>query len=328
MGSSLGLAAPLVQFAPDNAAFNFSDYVTVDVTEERARFTRLLTGSSGFQNANPGARIRFRTDATTCLVRLYYNNLVTREDTYNGIGLVFVSGSLHTTFDRAQGPAGPHHFYLSLGSATMRTIEIVMPYCAGVDFLGVSVNSGASLEAPTARPSTRLACIGDSITHGFSATNVGTSWPSLLAGLKDWQLINHGYGGRQVDAADGTYLGQINPSVATYLIGYNNFSVQTPLEAFKTSYKEFVTNFRALCPTVKLYCITPLWTDNTFGALGIDDYRDEIADALTELADANNVLVDGLSLATGSTASFPDSVHPNDAGSAEIAAALESVVVV
>ncbi|CCV14990.1 hypothetical protein [Mesorhizobium sp. STM 4661] len=55
-------------------------------------------------------------------------------------------------------------------------------------------------------------------------------------------------------------------------------------------------------------------------------FRQATADALTELADTNNILVNGLSLATNSTASQTDGVHPNAVGSPEWATAIAPLV--
>ena len=319
---------PTVSYAADNVAFGASDYCAASVNSSRIRFTRPTVDGQGFEYANPGARVRFRTDSESINFRLDYTNLVTRPDTYNGVGLILVDGVQVDTFNRAQGAAGQISKMVVFGSTATRTIELVMPYCASVDFLGVDLVAGATLSASPARTATRYVAIGDSITHGFVVSDVGKEWAYKLAEAKGWQLINHGYGGRQCAPADGTTLAALNPDVATYLIGYNNFYPQTPLATFKASFKSFINNFRAVNTTTKLYCITPTWTPNSFGALTIEMYRQQIMDALTELGNPLNILVEGEALATSSVSRFPDNVHPNDIGAAEIAASLQSIVVV
>ena len=320
-------ASPPIVIAPDNAAISTSDFVSVSVNSARIRFTRGIVDGQGFENANPGARVRFVTNAPALTVHLQYTNLVSRPDTYNGVGTVLVNGALATTFDRVQGVAGPLSVPLTFGSIASRTVEVVMPYCASVDFLGVDLAAGSSISQAAARPTTRYVAIGDSITHGFNASAARLSWPFLLAQNKSWTLINTGYGSRQVNAADGTRVANLSPTVATYLIGYNNFAAQTPLATFRTEYEAFLTNFRAINTVARLYCITPTWTPNSFGALTIEQYRQQIRDAVAASANPMNVLVEGASLATNSVTHFPDNVHPNDAGSAAMAAALSPIVV-
>lgn len=318
--------APSANFLPDNAALGVSDYCGVSIDASKIRFTRPTVDGQGFEYAAPGARIRFSTDSTSVLFRLQYTNLVTRPDTYNAVGLILSNGVVVATFTRKKGSAGPLNVFVKFGSAAMRTIEIVMPYCASVDFTGLYLMTDATLQVAPTRPSTRYVAMGDSITHGFAASDIGEVWAYKLAVAKGWQLVSHGYGGRQVDASDGATLAALSPSVATYLVGYNNFYSQTPLASFKSEFKSFVSSFRAVNATAKLYCITPTWSPNTFGSLTLEMYRQQIRDALTEIGSALNVLIEGESLATNSTTRFPDSVHPNDLGATEIAAALQSAV--
>lgn len=318
--------AAMTSYAPNAANVAYSDYSAVAVSGASARFSRYNDPySQGYETANPGARVRISTDSSRVDFRLQYTNLVTRMDVYNGVGAVLVNGALFQTFNRAQGAAGPLTVSLDFGSTAVRLVELLMPYCASVDFLGVDILSTASLSAPAARPATRYVAVGDSITHGFFASHGFLSWPQRLAAAKGWQAINMGYGGHQalplvVQAAAG-----LSPSIGTYLIGYNNFGAQTPLATFKANFKSAVQNWRAAAPLAKLYCITPTWSPNT-NTLTLEQYRQQIRDGLTELADPLSILVEGLPLAANSTSAFPDSVHPNDAASADIATALASVV--
>jgi lysophospholipase L1-like esterase len=325
VGSSVTGTA-LTSYTPDNAAFNYSDYCAVAVSAAMARFTRPTVDGQGFEFTNPGARVRFKTNAQTVVVRLQYNNLVTRLDTYNAVGLALVDGVLNQTFTRAQGAAGPLAFQILFGSAVARTIEVVMPYCAGVDFTGIDITTGATLQAPAARPATRYVAVGDSITQGFLASDVGHSWPYGVIVADSYQVINHGYGGRICVAADGTTAANLSPTMASYLIGYNDFVAQTPLATFKANFKSFINNFRAIAPSVKLYCITPIYSPNT-NTLTLANYRTQIVNALSELANALNVLVNGLSIMTNSNDRLADTIHPNDLGASEIVTNLTGVIV-
>jgi hypothetical protein len=95
--------------------------------------------------------VRFSTNATTVMVRLRFTNLVTRADTYNGAGLVLVDGAVAQRFTREPGPSGDLAIFLSFGAATTSVIEVLMPYCASVDILGLELTPGATLAVPGAR---------------------------------------------------------------------------------------------------------------------------------------------------------------------------------
>jgi lysophospholipase L1-like esterase len=312
-------------YSPAHAAIGYSDYCAVDPTSVRARFTRPTVDAFGFENANPGARVRFQTNSQLVTVRLRYNDLITAADTFNGEGQILADGVEVQTFGKAEGEFGALWVSVPFGSAVSRLIEVVMPYCAAVDFEGVEVTAGATMAAGAARTATKLGGLGDSLTHGFASTGIGKSWPTLLAANKNWQIINHGYGSRRTDAADGNAMGNLAPDVVTVLLGHNDFRDQLALATFKTRYKALVTNLRTLRPLIKIYCITPLWSDDT-NTLTLEDYREQIRDGLDEINNPLNVLVEGEALATNNVSSFPDGIHPNDTGSDEIADSLIAAV--
>ena len=329
--SSQGSFVTMVALEANHPSISQSDYCAIGTKDAtKVRFVRPIVDGQGFETCSPGARIaRFITNSQTVTIHLAYTGLVTRADTYNATGWVLVNGAKYQSFTAAKniGVSSPVLVALSFPSSTYRTIEVVLPYCASVDLTGVDIESTAAISAAAGRPTTRIACAGDSITHGFSTTDVSVSWPYLLGVAKDWATVNLGYGGRQLTASDGTKLANLLPDVATYLIGYNDFNYQNALATFKANYKSFINNFRAVAPSVKVYCITPLWTA-TVKAIPIETYRQQIRDALTELGNPLNVLVEGTTLTLSGAGSFnADGIHPNDTGAAEIAAALASIVV-
>ncbi len=321
----------MVQLPPNHAAISQSDYCAIGTKDAtKVRLVRPIVDGQGFETCNPGARIaRFVTNSQSVNIRLAYTGLVTRVDTYNATGWVLVNGEKFQSFTHSQdiGHSNPVLVSLAFPTATYRTIEVVCPYCASVDLTGVDIESTAAIAAPGARPATVLAVGGDSITHGFSTTDVSASWPFLLAAAKGWQVKNVGYGSRQCYTADGTTMGSVTPSVACYLIGFNDFNNQKALATFKSDYKGWINNFRAANPSVKIYCITPLWT-SVVKAIPIESYRQQIRDALTELGNPLNILVEGPALTLGGPASFNgDGIHPNDTGASEISAELTAIVI-
>lgn len=325
--------------APNDPRVTFSDLslaLPVLVSELAVRINRPDIGDgNGYYRASPGSRIRFATNAREVGIRLLFRNYpdalgIIRQDTFNSTGMILVNGVEVSRFSipQALGTARgmPLLAKAYVGRGPVNVVEVVLPYCAAIDFLGVLIPDTADLWAATAPPAIKLCTMGDSITHGFSSTYVGASWPYKLAAAKGWQLANLGFGGMTVNTAQGTAGGNTGANVFTYLIGYNNFSAQTALATFKASYKAALTALRAVTGA-KCYCITPTWTGNT-NTLTIENYRQQIRDALTELGNAANILVEGGSLGGTGTGNFPDSIHPNDTASAAIASTLSGVVVV
>src|SRR5581483_1123607 len=85
---------------PDDTRIGYSDYVhlefvasPVDAGAKLARFDRVLDiPGKGYRWDNPGARIRFRTNATSVKVLLYFNELHISTSARNSQGLCLVDG--------------------------------------------------------------------------------------------------------------------------------------------------------------------------------------------------------------------------------------------
>src|SRR5262249_52385645 len=86
---------------PDDAKIAYSDYVhmefvpsPVDPSAKLARFDRLLDiPQKGYRWDNPGARIRFRTNATSVKALLYFNELHISTSARNSNGLYLIDGA-------------------------------------------------------------------------------------------------------------------------------------------------------------------------------------------------------------------------------------------
>lgn len=317
------MAAPSI--AANDARIEDSDFAAT-LTKTAHSVSGVRPFSSGdYQHANPGWRRRFKTAAKA--VFLHMENLDLVSGSFNGKGAIYVDGAFYQEFSTTQTA---EHFAVRVDfpTAAQRTIEVVMPYSASIAFRGVSVPGGTIAAPATRHTLPRAVFLGDSRVQGFSATRIDKTWPELLCIAKGWQHINLGIGSARIDANFGTMLGNADPDVAFCLLDFNNRTDQTALATFKTSYKSLITNMRAIKPGIKFYLIQSPWISAANDALTLTmaDYRQAEEDALDELADANNILIDGLALATNSTASFPDGIHPNDAGMAEIAAAMAGLV--
>jgi lysophospholipase L1-like esterase len=349
-GNGGSFVVPSVFIAPNNAAFGTSDFFgTITQDSGKIRFTRLVVDGQGFEHSTPNARVRFNVTLPTTgqvNVRLNFTSLVTRLDTYNSVGSIFVNGVISTDF---AGPAthvsGTPHPAGTVISAIILTagthlVEVIMPYCASVDFTGIDIPVGASIATPTARVSKRGVFFGDSITHGFSSTRIRSHWPSLVAATEASQIINYGYGGRQLAPSDGTNAGNVGADFAVYLIGFNDFYPNgASTTTFKNNYKTLLGNFRTASttagkPVAPFYALTPFDAPSAYGGGGyagnsptIEAFRQAIRDAVTEQADPYVTIIEGLGagMPTGS-GNFPDGVHPNDTASATIATIIAGLI--
>lgn len=317
---------PQPNIAPDNPVIEDSDHCgVITYTASRVSSTRPSI-FGGYEHANPGWRRRRRL--TCSEVILHFDNLGLVSGSYNGVIAINVDGALYREITIANAVARK---YIRLGFPTVaqRLIEVIMPYSASIADAGITMTGAIAAPASSRLSLPRCVVLGDSRAQLFSASGIAKGWAEILCAAKGWQHINHGYGSSMLTPSWGTEAGELNPDVVISLTDYNDRTAQTPLATFKQSYKTLITNLRALKPTVKFHLIQSTWISAANDALTLKmaDYRQAEADALTELADANNVLIDGLALTTvDDTTRFPDGIHPNDTGHAEMGAALPALV--
>lgn len=312
---------PMPNITPDHPAIEDSDYLgTLVKTSARASCTRPISIGNGYEHANPGWRRRWRLPAVYEAI-IHVDNLGLVTGSYNGVAAVLVDGALYREFT-IPNVVKRHYIKLGFPTAVERDIDLVMPYSASIAHAGITV-SGV-LPPSTSRLSLPLGIIaGDSRPQGFSATSIVKTFAYLLGVAKNCRIGNLALGSSQLTPSWGTTIGQLNPAFVAMLSDVNELSAGVPAATLEANRESFITNVRAGAPAIKIYNITSTWTN----AAGIQDMRDAEAQALVDLANANNVLVDGLSLTTVDDATrFPDNIHANDLGHSESATALAALI--
>ena len=138
--------------APEDEHVAYSDYVhmefvpsPVNPSAKVARFDRVFDiPGKGYRWDNPGARIRFRTDATSVKALLYFNELHISVSARNSNGLFLVDGAhkpewtYHTK--ATQTKRAPESVEVKMadgGAAGFHDYELILPYGDSVDFQGV-----------------------------------------------------------------------------------------------------------------------------------------------------------------------------------------------
>ncbi|MEO6741645.1 MAG: SGNH/GDSL hydrolase family protein, partial [Chthoniobacteraceae bacterium] len=325
--------------APDDANIAYSDYVhmefvpsPLDASAKVARFDRILDQpSKGYRWDNPGARIRFRTDATSVKALLYFNELHISTSARNSNGLYLIDGAgkpQWTFHTKATLPKRePESVIVTMaagGAAGFHDYELILPYGDSVDFQGVEVNAAARFEAPPARPTTRYLAYGDSITHGFTASAVDKSYAFLVAQKNGWQLINLGLGGRASTPSDGKVVASLKADVISVFMGANDWQGGAPLTRYRSNMMAFFDAIRAAQPTVPVYCLTSLWVAPSWNpkaqVADLESYRQVARDIVAARKDPNLHLVEGPDLIDHDITLFDATpVHPNDKGFAQMA---------
>ena len=326
-------AAPAVNILPNDARIIDSDNVgTLTKTDAEVSNVRPIAGDpNGYEKANPGWRRTFKTSAPYFHVHLYNTDEMLGE--FAGRSLILADGVVSREAELPDA-LGDYVQRVDLPDAREREITILAPYGAAMTHKGLTIPSGYTISAGASRAALPLAAFcGGSRVNGYDATSANTTlsprftWTELLCQDKGWQQANFGAAGRELLSADGTLAGALNPDIAFLQADTNDLFDQTPLADYKVKLTDFITAFRVGAPTARLYVITSIWIPSSIDnfTIKIADYRTAAAEALTAIGDANNILVDGLTLVTNSTSSIPDGLHPNEIGSGEWATNLAAV---
>lgn len=328
--------SPDVNVAPNADVLSYSDYAgTKTATVDYVSIVRPISGDpNGFDAVTPGMRLEFVTSAPTFTVHMTNTALLNQALDTNDHVLIYADGVLVREAILPDG-GGDLAYQIDFTTAEQRTISVVAPYGGSISHRGITVPNGYSVSLAPSRDALPSAVFcGGSRVNGYDAKGPNVlnvpreTWTELLCINKGWQQFNLGAAGRELVSADGTLAGDLNPDIAFLQADTNDLFAQTSLVDYKAKLTAFISAFRAGAPTCRLYVITSIWIPASIDnmTIKIADYRTAAAEALTAIGDANNIIVDGLTLVTNSTSSIPDGLHPNEVGSGEWATNIAAVV--
>ena len=291
------------------------------------RFDRGIdTPGRGFRWDSPGTRMRWRTDSpeTRAILRYSTGHLGSSR---NSVGVFRVDGRSEPGWTFTRPAPGESRVVVPLpvpAGGALHDYEIILPYGDSVDLLGIEVRRGAILQVPTPRPAVRYLAFGDSITHGFTATDVTRTYAFAVAERNGWELLNLGIGSRGTRGADGARLASIEAEFVSVLIGVNDWQAGAELEGFRRNYRELLAGLRTTRPDRPVYLITPLWVppswQPTAARYPLERYREVIREEVAATGDPRLQVVEGPMLIDHDDALFdPIAVHPNDSGFAQMA---------
>ena len=185
----------------------------------------------------------------------------------------------------------------------------------------------------------RIACIGDSLTWGFTLPDSRRqSYPALLQELlgTDYEVRNFGCNGASVRRdADLPYVETLvygesrawNPDIVLLMLGSND---ATPWDwdvaAFRFDYERLVTSYRELPTQPRVILIAPIRMFRvmgcTFGGLSPETLEDGVRPVIREVAgECGLPCIDLVDLFTDAWYCY-DGVHPNVEGTRLMAEAV------
>lgn len=328
-----GDAAPLRLVPAGDPALVVEGAAAVELVDDgdgrRLRLHRPIDmPGKGYGWDNPGATVRFRTDARSGELRLRYSERHVSTSARNSIGLILVDGApapaalVRSAATAVQRPVELAAHPLPVPAAAgMHEYTYVMPYGDAVEVVGVAVAGDAAVSAPEPRRRPRWVAYGDSVTQGFDASHVGASYAWRTAAIRGWELVNIAVGGRASTVADADAVAGLKPDVVSVAIGVNDWQGGVPVATYRERLGGMLARLRSALPGVPVAVISPLWVAPSWSpakaAAPLDEYRAAAAAAATA---AGATLIDGPALIEHDPKLFNSvAVHPNDAGFTQMA---------
>ncbi len=197
---------------------------------------------------------------------------------------------------------------------------------------------GVVLGAAHPAAAAKIACVGDSITFGYSLSDPNTqSYPAVLGmrlGAGD-TVQNFGVSGATLlKSGDKPYWNEANftastsfaPDVVIVMLGTNDAKPQnwSNKAEFSPDYLDLIAHYRSLGALVYVATPPPVYPPGAYD-IPPDVVANEVVPLVTTIAgQANAPLVDVFTALSGKSQDFPDTVHPNAAGAALIASAVQA----
>ena len=262
--------------------------------------------------ATAGVRMEFLTDSTSLSMS---GEAVSASSRKFFSFDIYVNGGLVKTalFDITDGRAS-FSFDAKLGEGEKKVV-VYFPWSASASISSFTLEDGAFAE-PIARPY-KMISFGDSITHGYDASNPSFSYASRLADALQADAVNKGIGGEVFFPTLANLKDDIEPDYITVAYGTNDWYFCKSADTFDKNCKNFYENLSANYPNAKIFAITPIWrgdwkkTENRFAPF------EHIHRSIKSIADSlpNVTVIEGVDLVPHDKTFFsPDVLHPNDEG--------------
>lgn len=183
---------------------------------------------------------------------------------------------------------------------------------------------GRSPKLPALPAGSVVLAFGDSVTFGTGAAP-GQDWPSLLAGLSGWRIINAGVPGDTAGAARqriGALLEEHRPALVIVELGGNDFIHRRAQKKVKEDLRQILSSIRASGARAVLVAVPEL------SLLGAVTRRPDDAPIYAELAKEEKLplIPDVFTDILARPELCADQIHPNAQGYRQMAAGFSAAL--
>lgn len=183
---------------------------------------------------------------------------------------------------------------------------------------------GRSAKLPPVPAGSVVLAFGDSVTYGTGASS-GEDWPTLLAGMTGWRMVNGGVPGDTAEAGRsriGPLLEEHRPALVIVEIGGNDFLRRRSQKAVKEDIRKILATVRRSGAAAVLVAVPEL------SLLGAVSRRPSDAAFYAELGKEEKVpvIADVFSDILGQPELCADQIHPNARGYRQMAEGIDAAL--
>jgi acyl-CoA thioesterase-1 len=202
-------------------------------------------------------------------------------------------------------------------------------------------DSGKPVRVENYRETIRIACIGDSITYGYSIKNRSKDcYPAQLGRMlgQKWQVRNFGVSGATLlKKGDLPYWNQqafkdalaYNPHVVIIKLGTNDTKPQNwkYKDQFAADYTNMIDRFAELPSNPRIWICQPVPAYGEQWGISETRIKNEVIPLINRIARSKHVpVIDLYGPLSGKPELFPDQIHPNAEGAYDIAKEIYAVL--
>ncbi len=187
--------------------------------------------------------------------------------------------------------------------------------------------------AACTKHTTKVACIGDSITEGYGlAQQSKTSYPVVLDSIlgPNFNVLNLGRSATTLQKkGDFPYwickefsnVFEFEPNIIVIKLGTNDTKPQNwNSENYKNNYQDLIDTLRTISSQPQIYLCLPVPVFKSRWGINDSTVVNGVIPAVKEVAKENNLpVIDLYHQMMDQGANFPDSIHPNELGAKKMA---------
>jgi lysophospholipase L1-like esterase len=202
-------------------------------------------------------------------------------------------------------------------------------------------DSGKPVHVEDYTQTIRVACIGDSITYGYSIKNlIKDSYPAQLGRMlgDEWQVRNFGVSGATLlKKGDLPYWNQqafkdalaYNPNVVIIKLGTNDTKPQNwkYKDQFAADYADMIDRFAESPSNPRIWICKPVPAYGERWGINETIIKNELIPLINKISRSKHVsVIDLYGPLSGKSELFPDQIHPNAEGAYDIAKEIYAVL--